>query len=549
MTAHKLKKSVLMMKPMIYKYTRFSTEEQGTGDSKRRQDMHTNRLTIELAKSTGLPISKMELHDSGKSAFHHTHVKKGMLGKFLLAQEKGEIAVGSYLVVENIDRLTRASMIDAYDLIFGIIKKGVTICTAMDGQSYDPEKLNGSAGVMLTMNVQRANYESQYKSDRVNDQLINLCEKWVKGERGFTIGGTRGRAWVKWDAKKREFVPNEKWNGVLLALKMYKKGWGGTKILNEVHARFPLANFPETIQWFSKTIKDESLTGVRLYNVKGVEYRLEGYYPAMISKDEHDALLHIVKDRGRSLGESKVFTIINKQTNSVCGHCGRAMRAQNNVGRIENGDLIDSAMRTTCTGKTRGRNNCHSKVISTKKLEAVITWYCQNELNKSSLATSATVKQLNKDIDAAKGDLESYQMQVTRITNLKLDKELADIPMIEEIAQLNLRLASFRDQELSTMTALNEFVAKRDAIAGMNEETMLERWENITSDLKATETKKRMKLQKVFIDTFSEIKIWTRGYAGDEKHTSIRLTFHNGVAHEILFMPRTGKIVGHSELK
>src|SRR6516164_688654 len=89
-----------------YSYIRFSSPEQSKGDSLRRQTEDAaawcQRHGVHLNTST-------TLHDLGKSAFTGAHRKnpdRHALAAFLKLIEGGKVPPGSYLVVENLDRLS-----------------------------------------------------------------------------------------------------------------------------------------------------------------------------------------------------------------------------------------------------------------------------------------------------------------------------------------------------------------------------------------------------------------------------------------------------------
>src|SRR5579871_3978033 len=118
-------------KPRAYSYTRFSTPEQAQGDSARRQ--------IDLAKhyaaKHGLTLDDtLRLSDAGISGFRGANVRKGALGQFLRAVDDGDVPVGSYLLVESLDRVSRQNPWDALPIFQLIINSGVTIATLFDGK-------------------------------------------------------------------------------------------------------------------------------------------------------------------------------------------------------------------------------------------------------------------------------------------------------------------------------------------------------------------------------------------------------------------------------
>ena len=88
-----------------YSYIRFSTPEQEKGDSQRRQ----LDLSTRYAQENGLELdTTLKLKDLGLSAYHKTNLEKGALGAFLSAISDGRVEPGSYLLVESLDRLSRA---------------------------------------------------------------------------------------------------------------------------------------------------------------------------------------------------------------------------------------------------------------------------------------------------------------------------------------------------------------------------------------------------------------------------------------------------------
>ena len=108
--------------PKAYSYIRFSTPAQAKGDSQRRQ----NEKAARYAQEHGLVLdTELNLKDLGVSGFSGANVKTGALGAFLKAIELGAVPRGSYLLIENMDRLTRADILAATALFSHIIAAGI----------------------------------------------------------------------------------------------------------------------------------------------------------------------------------------------------------------------------------------------------------------------------------------------------------------------------------------------------------------------------------------------------------------------------------------
>lgn len=153
-------------RPKAYSYVRFSTPEQERGDSFRRQ----TALARVYADANGLDLDEsLTLHDLGVSAYSGANVRTGALGQFLRAADAGDVEAGSFLLVENLDRVSRADPWEALPVFQQIINAGVTIVTLKDGRTYskelmraEPMRILESLFVMI-----RSNEESASKSQRL----------------------------------------------------------------------------------------------------------------------------------------------------------------------------------------------------------------------------------------------------------------------------------------------------------------------------------------------------------------------------------------------
>lgn len=154
-------------KPCAYSYVRFSTPEQAHGESFRRQ--------IEAARTYaakhGLVLDE-SFRDEGISAFKGKHRdERAALGAFLKRVETGDVAKGSYLLVESLDRLSREEVVDALELFLGLTRNGIIIVTLTDQRVYSRASLRADQTQLIISIVvmSRAHEESALKSKRVSD--------------------------------------------------------------------------------------------------------------------------------------------------------------------------------------------------------------------------------------------------------------------------------------------------------------------------------------------------------------------------------------------
>ncbi|WP_366887899.1 recombinase family protein [Streptomyces sp. NPDC005476] len=92
-------------KARVYSYLRFSDPKQAAGGSVDRQLEYAARWAADKAMELDASLS---LRDEGLSAYHQRHVRQGALGVLLRAVEDGQVPGGSVLIVEGLDRLSRA---------------------------------------------------------------------------------------------------------------------------------------------------------------------------------------------------------------------------------------------------------------------------------------------------------------------------------------------------------------------------------------------------------------------------------------------------------
>src|SRR5262245_14486129 len=109
-----------------YSYIRFSTAQQAEGDSVRRQ----TKLSERYAHKHGLELDKkLTFRDLGTSAFRGKNLRQGELGDFIKLVRSGRIKAGSFLLVENLDRVSRGEPLEAFDLLRQLIQLGITVVT------------------------------------------------------------------------------------------------------------------------------------------------------------------------------------------------------------------------------------------------------------------------------------------------------------------------------------------------------------------------------------------------------------------------------------
>lgn len=164
---------------LAYSYVRMSSQQQIKGDSLRRQ----LDLSRRYAEMHGLELDE-SLRDIGVSAWTGSNVRDGALGRFLNLVQNGQIARGSYLLVESLDRLSRERVIDALEPFLSILRAGIIVVTLADNQLYSADSVGDNfTQLIISLTIMaRAHEESQTKSKRLKAAHEARRLKAAKGQ-------------------------------------------------------------------------------------------------------------------------------------------------------------------------------------------------------------------------------------------------------------------------------------------------------------------------------------------------------------------------------
>lgn len=310
-----------------YSYLRFSTPEQALGDSERRQVEKAEAW----ADAKGIPLDK-SFADRGKSGFKGTNRKKGALGRFLKEIKAHKIPHGSYLLVEDLDRLSREHPLDSLPLINEIISAGITIVVLKNNEEYSSTSLRadrtGMKMVSLSFELGRASGESARKSDlgidnwaekrrlatEENKPMTVMAPAWIKT---ITKGeGRRKERRYELDSKRAKvvremFTEHKAGKGLRAIAKMlndrkepnWGRGKGTAKQWHKTYVLKVLSN-PAVLGHFQahryETITDPNDPTERKQIRVPVGDLLETYYPPIFEKPEDVELATYVLNKVRA---------------------------------------------------------------------------------------------------------------------------------------------------------------------------------------------------------------------------------------------------------
>lgn len=427
--------------PVAYSYVRFSSPEQLKGDSLRRQ----LELSEKYAAEHGLELdTTLKLRDLGLSAYHKANVEKGALGVFFEAIKDGRIKRGSYLLVESLDRLSRATVLDAQRQFQDIILAGITIVTLADGMTYSEETIRQNFASLLYSLVimSRAHEESDIKSKRVR-------AAWVKKQLDAPnkIVTKVIPSWLEIVDGKFSII-EEKAEIVREIFRLTRAGYGQHLLERKLNSE-GLKPFGRGKQWHRsyiiKILRGRTVLGeYQPMTGKGAARKphgspIVGYYPAIITEEEYYAAQNAIDVRttrgGRKgAGISNVFSGLCK-----CGYCGGNMRYENK-GEGTSWQYL---------GCSRAKSGLGCKYVLWQYYDFEST-----VLSKLSGIDIASI--LDDDgAEVAKLKLPSESGRLEEVRD-RIKKLLRVVEVADDLEDFNVRLADLKAQERTLARSVRE---------------------------------------------------------------------------------------------
>lgn len=351
------------MKPKLYSYVRFSSVKQREGNSLERQQ----DTALKIAARYNLELDTTAFHDLGMSAFKGKNAHEGKLSEFI-KQIGTKVPVGSWLVVENLDRISRDDAWTALDIFKNILSKGIVVVTGMDEKvyKYADVKNNPTDLIISLLMFTRAHDESLTKKNRVEAQARSLIRHNLTRETGTPAKAIESVGQNVWwvDTKSGYVTPHPiyftaaqkiielKQNGeTLLGIQRYLNEHYPAPKKRVYKDRNGQSLTPKTEQWgkhlirtflnptvhgqktFTLDKRDES--GAIIYDSESDEplketFIIRDYYPALMSEADYLTLSKLDRHRAITRNSSKYPTgnpepeipLLSGIGILFCGNCG-----------------------------------------------------------------------------------------------------------------------------------------------------------------------------------------------------------------------------------
>jgi DNA invertase Pin-like site-specific DNA recombinase len=321
-----------------YSYIRFSSKKQMAGGSLERQ---TERAEKYVASHPELGLefdNTLSFQDLGVSGYRGANVTSGELSQFLEAVKSGLVEKGSFLIVENLDRVSRLPFKKAARVLQDICDMDISVVTLTDQIIYTKDSDLGDY-FRAAIEFERANKESARKSEFSNNNWQRLRQKAVSTGR---VMSNNAVSWLRVEGEKdnRRFVVIEdKAATVRMIVDMFlgrngHQSKGCQAIVRSLNddATPMLRNGK---MWLPRSVhsilSNPAICGRYVMGEKSRQAKeppIEGYYPAVISVETFNEL-HIMLNNGNVKDRAKVANPL--AAICFCASCGAKMTRDNNL--------------------------------------------------------------------------------------------------------------------------------------------------------------------------------------------------------------------------
>ena len=492
-----------------YSYIRYSSAIQEEGDSLRRQ----TEAAIAFCKENDLVLSQESYQDLGVSSYRSKNVHEGQLRRFLNACEAGQIERGSTLIVENLDRISRAEIIDAVSVFLDLIKYVNIGIAQLPYKLYTKKDINESPISLMEIQLTfiRANEESLAKSKRLGAAWMNK-KRNASSESPIT---SRVPAWL--ELKDGKIVEIEERS--LIVQEIFDKccrGVGIYSITKDLNDR-GVAPFGRAKMWHasyvSKILHNIAVYGIyQPYTKKDVVEKnnegsevivrkrvedgdpIENYYPVVVSKNKFYRAKHCLSSRSGEAGRKGGKTAL---TQNLFTHM-----------------LKDGVSGNSIQFANKGQNKY---IIPSGCKEGTLGYYVSWEYNDFERILFEELSSSPREIVGI--DEEKETIEEDRVDEITV--ELGDLKKIQDrlvaaietgrsISSVAKRLEEVEEKMKELYQELEKETVGHFASTYEEYKEFMDRYKNAADKIRES-VELREKFRRVILSQYEDIQVWFEG--------------------------------------
>ncbi|MDI1333231.1 recombinase family protein [Pseudomonas sp.] len=507
------------MTKKCFPYVRFSSTRQEDGSTRTRQ----NELIDAFVTKHGLDVDR-HLEDAGTSAHRGKNAgAEGVLGQFLRQVRMGEIDKGSYLLIENFDRLSRDKIVRSNKIFTDLLYAGIKIVILDKNKIYDAENLDFGDWISALVEFERANAESERKSDFSSKAWKFNREKMRNGE----IVTKKVPGWLKVEnnAFVIDYLKVERIN-TLFKLSLSKGLQEATREYNDLYSEKLAIHQTQYLLSNRKLIGEHSPQKIHYDDAGQLKRKDEGdpipnYYPAVVDEKLFYQVQEVIKARrpfaGRYSGQRyNVFRDL-----ILCFHCNGTMRYMNK------GERDYFLCTNSMTGKCHIPANYGQLSIRGKKLFGLFFAFTDGlnvsallEENTQAEELKAETMKMKAKRDQITSRLEDFKAEVKTMI---MDGKTIPSTYNELISDLESNRTHI-DQELEQKTKeLDQIYMSEKSFSGLKDNDIA----SIIYDRSEESVEKRVRYNNELKKIIKKIKV-------NCLMVSMQVEFFNGVTRFIM---------------
>lgn len=454
-------KEIQRKRPVAYSYVRFSTSRQELGDSLRRQVEMAN----DYCTRHGLELHPVSFRDLGVSAFKRKNLEKGALAAFIEAVKTGKVEKGSYLVIEQFDRLSRADLPIAVELLLHLVKSGIILVTLVDEQVWDQEAVNDVGKLIVAIVfMSRANNESAMKAKRLSDVWGEKKKRAAESGKIMTRECPR---WLTVNEDKTAFILlQDRVESVRKIFTMRIGGHGVVSIVNRANKeKWPVPGKGDT--WHTslvgRLLKNRALLGeYQPYKIGTDDEKrvpvgdpVAGYYPALLDEQTFLRAQAVSERKGEFPGRRDISYRNWLQGLLKCS-CGHSFVRKNKQSAKQPGYA-----RYYCTARNRGVTDCAS--VSAKEIESAVI-HAVSTVAPQFWNGTARLAELTAQADVQHVDITAAQKKRDRFAEA-IGSSNASIPaLMQRLSAAQIEVDDAEKAFASTRAAIAELEGDSDTV-------------------------------------------------------------------------------------
>jgi DNA invertase Pin-like site-specific DNA recombinase len=405
--------------------------------------------------------------------------REGALGELLKVLQEGD-----YLLVEDLDRLSRENPLSAMNLLQSIVLKGVTVVSLRDNNTVTKENFYSLPTFLPSiLKASLAYEENEKKSMRIKESWVARRTAIAKG----TYINGRIPFWCKLQDGKLVLI-EEKANIIRQIFDMAYSGMGFYGIVNRLTAdQITLTKAKWNIGNVGGLLRNIHLYGAIQMHIMENRKRIpvgepiEGYFPTVISKDRFLAVQAKVASRKNRGGRgqdavSNLFSGILK-----CSQCGASI-VFTNKSISNDGYLLCSSYHFN--------GNCTSSIMNYKWFEIAMLGYIQKDAHLIQCFSADAIQPIQQQIDEKQAMLDTLTKKIDALTDMA-EKGGAPEPIIVRLRERMAEQKLLKD-ELQAMESQKYAETNQSNLCNVSDQIQRQ-WGVIMPGSKVTFYKKHSK--------------------------------------------------------